>query len=88
MFGVTIDEGVLFYGAVRRRHPVAIDHSLRALTTLVARDAIAMVRAARTPPPIWAAKLCNTCSMADLCRPKRMTKPPPIADWLARMIEN
>ena len=88
MFGITIQEGVLFYGAVRRRHPVTMDASLRALTIQVAQDARAMVRTGRTPPPIWAAKLCGACSLADLCRPKRMTKPPPVANWLAQMIES
>ena len=88
MFGVAVAEGVLFYGAVRRRHPVAIDAELRALTIQVAQDARAMVRAARTPPPVWAAKLCGACSMADLCRPKRMMNPPVVAKWLARMIES
>jgi CRISPR-associated exonuclease Cas4 len=88
MFGVAVPEGVLFYGAVRRRHPVAIDAELRALTVQVAQEATAMVRAARTPPPVWAAKLCGGCSMAELCRPKRMTNAPAVAPWLSRMIES
>ena len=88
MFGVAVPEGVLFYGAVRRRHPVAMDAELRALTVRVARDARDMVRAARTPPPVWSAKLCNSCSMVELCRPKRMMNPPIVAKWLTRMIES
>ena len=88
MFGVTVPEGVLFYGAVRRRHTVAIDAELRALTVHVANDAHAMVRAGRTPPPVWATKLCGACSMAELCRPKRMMNPPDVSKWLARMIES
>lgn len=88
MFGVEVPEGVLFYGALRRRHPVAIDAELRALTVQVAQEARAMVRAARTPPPVWAAKLCGACSMAELCRPKRMMNPPDVSKWLARMIES
>jgi len=88
MFSVDVPEGVLFYGAVRRRHPVAIDAALRALTVQVAQDARDMVRAARTPPPVWIANQCGPCSMVDLCRPKRMEKPPVVAGWLARMIES
>ena len=88
MFGVTVPEGVLFYGAVRRRHTVAIDAELRALTVHVANDAHAMVRAGRTPPPVWATKLCGACSMAELCRPKRIMNPPDVSKWLARMIES
>jgi len=88
MFGVDVPEGILFYGAVRRRHPVILDAELRALTVQVAQDAREMVRTALTPPPVWEAKLCGACSMADLCRPKRMMNPPPVAAWLARLIES
>jgi CRISPR-associated exonuclease Cas4 len=88
MFSVAVPDGVLFYGAVRRRHPVAIDAELRALTIQVAQDARDMVRVARTPAPVWNAKLCGACSMAELCRPKRMVNPPDVAKWLARMIES
>ena len=88
MFGAAVAEGVLFYGAVRRRHSVAIDAELRALTMQVAQDARDMVLADRTPAPVWNAKLCGACSMAELCRPKRMVNPPNVAKWLARMIKS
>jgi CRISPR-associated exonuclease Cas4 len=88
MFGVAVSEGVLFYGAVRRRHPVAIDEELRALTKQVAQSAREMVRLTYTPPPVWSAKLCGACSIADLCRPKQMMNPPVVAKWLARMIKS
>lgn len=88
MFAAHVPEGVLFYGAVRRRHPVAIDADLRALTVQVARDARDIVRAGYTPPPVWAAKLCGTCSLAELCRPRCMMNPPDVSKWLARMIES
>ena len=88
MFGAAVPEGVLFYGVVRRRHSVAIDAELRALTMQVAQDARDMVLADRTPAPVWNAKLCGACSMAELCRPKRMVNPPNVAKWLARMIES
>lgn len=88
MFGVTVAEGVLFYGAVRRRHPVLIDDELRRLTVQVARDARDMVRSGQTPPPVWSARLCGACSLAEMCRPQRMTNPPDVARWLSRMIES
>jgi CRISPR-associated exonuclease Cas4 len=88
MFGVSISDGALFYGAVRRRHSVKFDPELRTLTGRIARDARAMVQSSRTPSPVWSAKLCSACSMAELCRPKRMSNPPPVASWLARMIED
>lgn len=88
MFGVAVPKGVLFYGAVRRRHEVTIDGELRVITMQVAQDARDMVLAARTPAPVWNSKLCGACSMAELCRPKRMENPPVVAKWLARMIES
>ena len=88
MFDVPVPEGVLFYGAVRRRYPVEINANLRALTVEVAQRARDIVQASHTPPPVWAAKLCGSCSMADLCRPKRMMNPPDVSKWLARMIES
>lgn len=87
MFGVSVPEGVLFYGAARRRHPVMIDAELRGLTMRIAENVRDMINAARTPPPVWSVKLCGACSMADLCRPKRMTNPPVVAKWLTQMIE-
>lgn len=88
MFGVSVPDGVLFYGAARRRHIVAIDAELRTLTAQVAKNVREMITAGRTPPPVWSAKLCGACSLADLCRPKRMTNPPAVAKWLAQMIES
>jgi len=87
MFGVAVPEGALFYGAVRRRHPLAIDAELRTLTMRVAQEARDMVLSARTPAPVWNTKLCGACSMAELCRPKRMANPPDVVKWLADMIE-
>lgn len=88
MFGIDVPEGMLFYGAVWRRHSVTFDKELRALTEQVALEATAMVHTARTPPPLWSGKLCGACSMADLCHPKRMMNPPVVANWLARAIES
>ncbi len=37
MFGLPVPEGALFYGETRRRHPVAFDGELRALTARIRR---------------------------------------------------
>jgi len=88
MFGIAIPSGALFYGAARRRHEIPLDDELRALTVRIAREASAMVRAQRTPPPVYSPGLCGHCSMIDLCRPKQLTRPPQIAAWLAKMVED
>ncbi len=46
MFGVSVPEGVLFYGAARRRHSVVIDAELRTLTIQIAENVRDMVNAA------------------------------------------
>jgi CRISPR-associated exonuclease Cas4 len=87
MFGVAVPEGALFYGKVRRRKVVAFDDGLRALTHEIATATRALVAAGRTPRPIYEAKRCDTCSLFQLCRPKRLQRPGPVAAWLHRRIE-
>jgi len=81
-----VPEGALFYGEKRRRHPVAFDDDLRALTLTVIADTRAMIEAGRTPPPVYDSK-CRSCSLIELCQPKRMGKPRDVAGWLHRQIE-
>jgi CRISPR-associated exonuclease Cas4 len=86
MFAVPVPEGALFYGKVRRRHLVAFDDELRALTRRIAAETRAMIAAARTPPPVYEARRCDRCSLFQLCRPKRLARPGPVAAWLRRRI--
>jgi CRISPR-associated exonuclease Cas4 len=87
MFSTSVPEGALFYGKVRRRQVVAFDDGLRALTREVAAATRALLVQGRTPPPIYEAKRCDTCSLFQLCRPKRLQRPGPVAAWLHRRIE-
>jgi CRISPR-associated exonuclease Cas4 len=82
MCGVPVLEGALFYGAGRRRTPIAIDSALRHLTAAVAAGARAMLASGRTPPPLLT-PACRRCSLHEFCRPERLHKPPAIARWLA-----
>jgi CRISPR-associated exonuclease Cas4 len=85
MFGQPVSEGALFYGVSRRRLPVGFDLELRALTARVAREAHANIVAGRTPPPLHT-PACGRCSLADLCQPARLEKPPKVARWLAAQL--
>lgn len=88
MTGLPVPEGALFYGRTRRRLVVAIDAELRALT-LATVDAIkTMLESDVTPPAVYEARRCDTCSMVELCRPKRLARPPDVARWLHRRIED
>ena len=86
MFGVAVPEGALFYGETRRRTMVAFDPALRDLTARVAAETRAMLVAQATPPPVYM-PACEECSLKEVCRPKRLEKPPQIAGWMARQLE-
>jgi len=86
MFGTTIPEGALFYGTNRRRTEVAIDDELRALTHDIAAAARQMIDEGSTPPPVYKRQTCAKCSLAELCRPKRLERRGSVASWLHRRI--
>jgi CRISPR-associated exonuclease Cas4 len=88
MFHTDIAEGALFYGENRRRVVVRLDDELRGLTERTAVAVRAMIESGRTPPPVYEAAKCRNCSMIELCRPRRLGRPPPVADWLARHLED
>ena len=88
MCGHRVPEGALFYGQNRRRHRVAIDDGLRALTLETAAAARAMLRAGRTPPPVYERRKCASCSLVEDCQPQRLARPPAIGPWLDRQLRD
>jgi CRISPR-associated exonuclease Cas4 len=87
MFGKTVSEGALFYGTTRRRQIVPFDDDLRGLTERTAAAVRAMIAAGTTPAPV-PKPACKRCSLIDLCTPQRWEKPPSIAHWLKRQVED
>lgn len=85
MLSVSVPEGALFYGTTRRRQPVIFDAPLRALTAEIAAATRAMIIGMRTPSPVFTPG-CRRCSMAALCQPVRLEKPPSVARWLAAQL--
>lgn len=85
MFGQSISEGALFYGASRRRAGVRFDAELRSLTARVAREARMAILAGRTPAPVYERSKCDACSLIDHCRPKALAGRS-IDRWLRRRI--
>jgi CRISPR-associated exonuclease Cas4 len=86
MFGIEVAEGALFYGQTRRRMVVRFDPVLRELTARVAAAARDNIAAGHTPLPILT-PACRRCSLAGLCQPERLEKPPPVARWLALQLD-
>lgn len=73
MLGLRIPEASLFYQAIRRREDVLLDTRLREMT----RDAVVRLHrlfsAGITPPPEYQ-KHCKSCSLLDLCMPRRLDR--------------
>lgn len=84
MHGVTVPEGAIFYGEVRRRHAVIFDTELRDLTLKTILACRAIVQTQTTPIADYQAKKCNACSLIDLCHPKGFKKS--AAAWLAKQL--
>ncbi len=84
MHGITVPEGALFYGEVRRRHAVIFDTELRDLTLKTILACRAIVQTQCTPVADYQAKKCNACSLIDLCHPKGFKKS--AAAWLEKQL--
>jgi CRISPR-associated exonuclease Cas4 len=72
MLDVAVAEGALFYGKEQRREVVVIDAALRRETETSAEAVHAMLAANLTPAPVYAAK-CKSCSLVDICLPKKLS---------------
>jgi len=84
MHGVSVPEGALFYGEVRRRHPVVFDAELRNLTAQTIVACRTIVQTKITPKAIFKSKKCSGCSLIDQCHPKSFGRS--AADWLAAQL--
>jgi len=85
MEGVAVPEGALFYGEVRRRHPVIFDAELRSLTLQTIAACRELVQTKITPHAHYQAKKCRGCSLIDACHPKDFGKS--AAAWLAAQLK-
>jgi CRISPR-associated exonuclease Cas4 len=74
MTGRAVAKGALYYGETKRRVAVSFDAELRKLTEDTAVAFGALVAEGRTPPPVWRASRCRSCSLIELCRPKAVAK--------------
>lgn len=69
-----ISTGALFYGKNRRRKEVTLDDALRSQTLDLIVKLQQMMQSRRTPPPVYEAKKCDSCSLLEMCRPKDLQK--------------
>lgn len=80
--------GYLFYGKNQRRIVVAFDDALRALTLEIARQVRTMLEERYTPSAEYSAKLCDPCSLLDLCQPRAQRLRRGTASWFKRSLES
>jgi CRISPR-associated exonuclease Cas4 len=74
MTGKPVPEGAIFYAETKRRLAVPLDAELRRLTEDIALEFGALFAAGRTPPAIYRADRCRSCSLIEACRPKAGAK--------------
>lgn len=87
MLGQVIVEGALFYGETRRRTAVLFDDELRQLTLDTINATRALLTSDKTPNAQYSAKLCDACSLFDLCQPKLLNRSTSVNAWLAKQLK-
>lgn len=85
MLGASIPSGALFYGQTRRRVDVALDDALRGLVRESAAAMNALFLAGRTPAALYG-KYCESCSLIDICLPRKTESSVGARAWLDREI--
>ncbi|WP_027996903.1 CRISPR-associated protein Cas4 [Simplicispira psychrophila] len=88
MLGQSIAEGALFYGETRRRMSVVFDDGLRQLTRDTIESTRTMLTSGTTPSAQYSAKLCDACSLIDLCQPKLLGRKGSVNAWLAQQLKD
>jgi len=88
MLACTVPEGALFYGQTRRRHVVAFDEPLRALTLQIIKAVRSVFDSRMTPSASYDARRCDACSLIDLCRPREIERRQSVRRWLETQTES
>jgi CRISPR-associated exonuclease Cas4 len=70
MLGTTIPEAFIFYGQRKRRTLIPLNEELRTITCQTITDLHHLINSKITPPPNYIKKLCEACSLIDLCQPR------------------
>lgn len=88
MLEQAIPAGALFYGETRRRTDVVFNQALRQLTRETIAATRAMLVSGSTPSAQYSPKLCDACSLLDLCQPKLLGRSTSVNAWLARQLQD
>ena len=82
----SIEKAALWYGLTRHRLEVDLDVALRDKTIGIIESVKAMFITGITPRAVFS-KICKSCSLIDLCQPKKMSKDLS-SQYVARLFES
>lgn len=69
MFSISVPEGALYYGEIRRRESIVINDELRSTVNRMVEDMHRLFTKGHTPKVKWW-KSCNACSLKETCLPR------------------
>ncbi len=69
MTGKSVPMGVIYHYSSRRRRGIAIDAALRQRVEETVFAVRQLLASDKLPPPVDDPKLCNACSLYDVCQP-------------------
>ena len=87
MLSITIPQAYLFYGKRKRRTPILLDDQLRNLTQTAAQRLHQLIALQQTPPAIYEARKCESCSLIHHCQPQAFRLKRGAQSWFKSQLE-
>lgn len=87
MLGIQITAGALFYGRTRHRLDVNFSSELRRETEQLAVRMHSLFDSGQTPPARYC-KACRSCSLFDICKPKKTNHQTSAQRYLHQSLKN
>lgn len=86
MLDVAVPEGALFYGRQKQRKQVLFDDQLRQLTRQTCLKIHELFKTRQTPPAEYSKK-CISCSLLEICMPKKCQKSSRVQNYIKKILE-
>jgi CRISPR-associated exonuclease Cas4 len=86
MLHTNIPDGALFYGKPRRRQQVSFTDELRKLTIETSKRIHDLFASGSAPPAVFEKK-CKSCSLLDICLPKKMENPGKVKRYIQKIMD-
>ena len=86
MYSITINKGYLYYGQTRHRHEVEFTDELRNNVISYSHRMHELFSKGITPPPVYKSQ-CRSCSLKDICLPKRLNNTYTVEQYLKEVFK-